>query len=335
MNNIELCLQDKISSSNNKLQPTIFRAILNLYNAGIITITAKMVKEECGLIDKTISWNNRLPAICSAMRSTIDCGGIITSQDRDFNEFKVEFLGNPKKKSTTKTKVSKKTVNEKTSIKANSLRDFKNISNKNLSTDQTIYLIACSKSKIKATQLKQKPFDYSNLCFAKELSDYRKNLVKIITDSQTVHLNSKKETIKNILNFNLTETANIVYSKGRFYNANAANSAKWTQKDKSKIYIISALFGIIKADDYIPLYNLAMTDQINDCKNYAQKFWQGKLDNLIENIINEGHTIYNLLGKNYMKCLDKKITNQIITPNIKYSRSDSSEKRGKWLKSNI
>ena len=93
MSNVLLCLNDKIENSNNKLQPTIFKAILNLFKKGFLQITARMVKEECIKIDTNIDWNNRLKAICNSMRNSIECGGRIVGEDRDFNDFTIAFDG--------------------------------------------------------------------------------------------------------------------------------------------------------------------------------------------------------------------------------------------------
>lgn len=133
----------------------------------------------------------------------------------------------------------------------------------------------------------------------------------------------------------MTAQAYKLYSKGRFYNNKASCSLNWSKKDQSKIYIISALFGIIRADNYIPLYDLAMTDEIDRNKNYAQGFWKGKLDDIIKNLCTDGKTVYNLLSENYKKCLDQKTQYLMTIPEIKYTGSDSSGKRGKWLEQDL
>ena len=83
------CMNDKIANSNNSLRPIILRAILNIFQNGNNEISANMVKIECGIINKTVLWNNKIPAICSGMRNVLDCGGIIIGEDRDFNGFKI------------------------------------------------------------------------------------------------------------------------------------------------------------------------------------------------------------------------------------------------------
>ena len=87
-------MQNKIVTSSNKLQPTIFKAILNLYKKGFLQITARMVKEECVKIDLNIEWNNRLKAICNSMGRIIECGFTIISENRPHNDFTISFDGN-------------------------------------------------------------------------------------------------------------------------------------------------------------------------------------------------------------------------------------------------
>ena len=114
MNNIENCLQNKIVTSSNKLQPTIFKAILNLYKKGFLQITARMVKEECIKIDLNIEWNNRLKAICNSMERIIECGFTIISENRPHNDFTISFDVNGNKLDiTTSKKAYAKSESEK------------------------------------------------------------------------------------------------------------------------------------------------------------------------------------------------------------------------------
>jgi len=78
-----------------------------------------------------------------------------------------------------------------------------------------------------------------------------------------------------------------------------------------------------------------MTDEIDGNKNSVQRFWKGKLDAIIENLINDGYIIYNLLSKDYNNSISKQALNLTVIPDVKYIRSDASEKRGKWLKENL
>lgn len=85
------CLNQKNANARGVLQPIILRAILNLYQRGHSKMTANEVKKECYLLDDTKNWDGRLPAICNAMRNTINCTGRIVGEDRDFLNFTIAF----------------------------------------------------------------------------------------------------------------------------------------------------------------------------------------------------------------------------------------------------
>jgi cytoplasmic iron level regulating protein YaaA (DUF328/UPF0246 family) len=217
--------------------------------------------------------------------------------------------------------------------------DVISTSNKNI-----LYLIPCSSSKISKEELENKPFNIDRLEFNNELGKFRKELIDKLKISQlnNTHKRAKQVTknkipqieIRNIINefnFNQTAQAHRLYSKGKLYHSNSSDSINWTQTGKEKIYIVSALFGIIRADNYIPLYDFAMKDELDKVKNFAQDFWNGKLDVIIKNLINNGYIIYNLLSNDYNSSVSKEVINLTVIPDVKYKASDASEKRGKWL----
>lgn len=232
-----------------------------------------------------------------------------------------------------------------TLINSNNNSNPSNIKDNNLTLNKDkIYLIPCSSSKISKKELENKEFKFENLAFNNELGKFRKELIgKLkISELNNTHIREKKVkknkiiiNIKNEFNFNKTAQAHKIYSEGKLYYKYSSYSIKWTSKEKEKIYIISALFGIIRADNYIPLYDLAMTDEIDRNKNYAQGFWKGKLDDIIKNLCKDGKTVYNLLSENYKKCLDQNTQYLMTIPEIKYTGSDSSGKRGKWLEQDL
>jgi cytoplasmic iron level regulating protein YaaA (DUF328/UPF0246 family) len=223
-------------------------------------------------------------------------------------------------------------IKKKSSLQENNLIKESYSPNANENSRNSIFLITCSSSKIKEKELKDKSFDFENLSFNKELKQYRKELIEIITNPKTVHLR-KQKIITNKINFSKTELAYLVYSEGKFYNEHAACSKDWSIEVTQKNYIVSALFGLIRADDYIPLYDLAMNDKINNCRNFAQKFWKGKLDNLIFQLHKNGGKIYNLLSIDYSNCFNEQSKGLLITPKIEFTKSDAPLKRGRWLKS--
>lgn len=86
-----ICMRTKIATVSGTLQPIILNVILNLYQAGNNQMTARLISENCNLVDDSVNWKGRLPAICNAMRNSIECGGIIVGEDRDFLEFTISF----------------------------------------------------------------------------------------------------------------------------------------------------------------------------------------------------------------------------------------------------
>jgi cytoplasmic iron level regulating protein YaaA (DUF328/UPF0246 family) len=205
------------------------------------------------------------------------------------------------------------------------------------SSKQKLYLIPCSSDK-NENQLVNKKFELERLEFNAEIGKYREELIRILANKKS-HIGNNKN-INNDFNFNQTAQAHKLYSKGKLYNINSSNSLNWTQKSKEKIYIISALFGIIRADDYIFMYDLAMTDEIDGDKNFAKKYWKGKLDLIIEKLSKNDTVIYNLLSKDYSDCIHQKLVNSLKTQEDlgiseidinKNDRNSCPGKRGKWL----
>ena len=246
-------------------------------------------------------------------------------------------------------KIASKSI--KLEAKVTLINTTSNLSNSkgNTSKKKELYLISCSLSKISKEDLEKKEFNLEKLSFHKELGKFSKDLFKIFELNKnhkgvkkvTKNKKTKIKSIKNELDLNKTVKAYKLYSKGKFYARSASDSLSWNLTNTKQIYIVSALFGIIRADDYIPFYNLAMTDEINGCKNFAQKHWKGKLDSIIENLINSNSHMYNLLSKNYKVCISEKIV-QLLKPQEHLSiseidinnrdRNNCLQKRGKFLK---
>ena len=345
------CINYKIATANGVLQPIILQSIKDIYLNGNHQMTARMVRNQCIIIDNNIQWNGKPAAICNAMRNAIECVGNIFGEDRDFLNFTITFDGNstnleikPTRKTTSKDKENRNKLEEK-KISEKKIEDLKE--KNSTSNNHSVFLIPCSSRKILKEELEDKPFDINKLEFNSELGIFRKELIQKLKIAEQNNTHKRKKTvtknkirkpetinITNEFDFHSTAQANFLYSKGNFYRRNSSDSVNWTKKEKEKIFIVSALFGIIRADNYIPLYDLAMNDEIDKIVNFAQRFWNGKLDVIIENLISNGYLIYNLLGKQYNNSISK--TKHITKiPYVKFSGSDADEKRGKWLKANL
>lgn len=203
------------------------------------------------------------------------------------------------------------------------------------SNKDKLYLIPCSSSKISKKELENKKFKFENLEFNNELGKFRKIIFDKLLNAKSHKRKKNKSSIdiSNSFDLEFTAQAHKLYSKGKYYHSTSSDSLNWTENDKEKIYIVSALFGIIKANNYIPLYNLAMGDEINNHKNFAKKFWKGKLDSIVEKLLKNGYFVYNLLSQDYSYCLNKKSLSLIIKPNEKFN--SRGEQQGKWLKKQL
>jgi cytoplasmic iron level regulating protein YaaA (DUF328/UPF0246 family) len=167
------------------------------------------------------------------------------------------------------------------------------------------------------------------------MTDSEKEILNLLKGGAEVVRKNKKGSYKVINNFNFDRTspANKLYNEGKFYKP--ANSFIWGPKENTKIYIVSALFGLVRADNYLPWYDLAITDSVSGIKNYAKEFWKNKLNTILNELVISNYTIINLMGKDYSSIIDKKYTqgpNLVLCSN---DRSNAPKLRGEWLKSQL
>lgn len=70
------------------LAPQIFKAILILYCNGYTSISANMIRNTCNELFPCTPWDQRIPAICNAMRDVREVGGRVT-EENDHIEFRI------------------------------------------------------------------------------------------------------------------------------------------------------------------------------------------------------------------------------------------------------
>ena len=191
------------------------------------------------------------------------------------------------------------------------------------------FLVPCSNKK--EPSLNQIPKGRRKLSFDDELGKYRKDLIKRL-ENCTRHVRKKEILDKQIINLEKGLSAHKLYSLGILFNE--AESNTWIEAKAEKVYIISALFGIIKSTDYIPTYDLAMNDILfkGDSETSPSKFWKGKLDSVIEKLIKDGFIIYDLLSDEYRVVLNE--SNRLEKLTNKWTDSYGYH-RGRWLKENL
>jgi cytoplasmic iron level regulating protein YaaA (DUF328/UPF0246 family) len=191
-------------------------------------------------------------------------------------------------------------------------------------------LLNCSGKKINTEDLTDLPFNLENLAFNYLIGEERKELLDIIQQKNIeLYSSDNKKKIENNLNFSRTEKAYLIYSKGKVFNA--ANSRNWSENETNKVYILSALFGIIKATDFIPIYDLALDYKLNNEPYFFKKYWKknGKIDMIINQLNNENVTLINLMSNNYNSIFNLNHIN-LVNPGIIWKgRGDN---QGKWLK---
>lgn len=72
------------------LAPIVFKSILVLYCNGYTSFTAAMIRTTCLELFPDIPWNQRIPAICNAMRHLAEVGGQFPDEN-DHSAFRVNM----------------------------------------------------------------------------------------------------------------------------------------------------------------------------------------------------------------------------------------------------
>lgn len=293
-------MNDKIANAHNLLRPIILRAILKIYQNGNNEISAQMVKTECAEIDNTIIWNNRIPAICNSMRNSLECGGRILGENRDFNGFTITFSANVEgnivlqtKNKTSESKEKSKTIkkeSESANQKIESLitsLDWEKIKDKN---KKKLLIIGCSHSKNGGGEVNIEQ-DY----FAQQ------NELIINRNLRFVHYNDLLQNDQgyfeeqfdyfNEQNNNHVFKPAIERYNGRFYSKILRQLyLEKNQNSNLHILIISGLYGVIEFRDSIIDYHLEIS---------KRPLWTMQSNTIIHNTI-----------ANYI--LENKIDNEMV-----------------------
>ena len=251
MNEIEICLQNKIDIANGVLQPSILQAILNLYHRGYSQLTTRMLQNECFEINQNVPWNKRIPAICNAMRNTIECGSIIVGENKNNIGFTIAFIrdNNPIVIKTQK-KVEKKVEKSKATSEANQSNQDLNINQEKISLSKNFKIVMmCAGAKQPNSGL---IFNEQNIKFRavssrnnnEYLPDDLINGIENIRWRDYVINNQNPETIP----FRAYE----LYRRNEYtclYNNFEHN-----------LYILSAGWGLVRADYRLPNYDITFSN---------------------------------------------------------------------------
>ncbi|MBN1968342.1 MAG: peroxide stress protein YaaA [Candidatus Delongbacteria bacterium] len=102
-----------------------------------------------------------------------------------------------------------------------------------------------------------------------------------------------------------------------------------------RVFILSALYGILRASDCILPYRLDLNDKLKIDGKSLLSFWKTKIRNYIINELSDAETILNLTSSEYGIMLPKEIVNRIVTPkflilkNGKYSLISTFSKQAR------
>jgi cytoplasmic iron level regulating protein YaaA (DUF328/UPF0246 family) len=342
MNKIELCLKNKITSSNNKLQPTIFKAILNLYKKDFVQINARMVKEECIKIDQNNDWPQRLRAICNSMGRTIDCGFRIISENKPHMDFTIAFDGNGinldtsiltktlktelKKNEKPSSSAKRLKKNKKTKPSINKTEEFSKIIEKyNLDKLKNenrpkLLIIPCSKSK--------SPGGINTFSSIFNLNPNRTNSITLYNNERIINPNYFNNEIRvgvNVVDvnyFNIAFNNNICKKAIDRYDGNKSIFYRnyelknlYLQKinnNKLHVLIVSGLYGLLRFDDLIPDYHLEMNKNPIWTNPYDFSIRDAVKDYILVNNIPNENVFYSLADNEYRQALKPDLNWKLI-----------------------
>jgi cytoplasmic iron level regulating protein YaaA (DUF328/UPF0246 family) len=331
------CLNSKIANANGVLQPIILQAIKDIYLNGNHQMTARMVRNQCILIENNKPWDGRLPAICNTMRNSIECGGVIIGEDGDFLGFTISFDGNGNnleikkpKKTNPKVESKKKELayntieivkkSKKTKPSINKTEEFSKIIEKynldKLKNDNRpkLLIIPCSKSK--------SPGGNNNFNSIFNLYPDSNNSINHYNNERIINSNYFSKEIRigvNVVdvnyfniafNNNLCKRAIDRYDGGEsaFYSMYGLKNLYLEKINNNKLHllIISGLYGLLKFDDLIPDYHFEMK------KN---PIWKHPLNFSILNTVKEYIKVNDIPNENVFYSLADNEYRDALKPN--------------------
>jgi cytoplasmic iron level regulating protein YaaA (DUF328/UPF0246 family) len=169
------------------------------------------------------------------------------------------------------------------------------------------YFISCSGEKKCVSRENTKVSNLESLIGFPDLYEARLELIELLNLQ---------------LNWNQTLPAYKLYNGKVFKKVTLEN---WTKKD-TRVIIVSALFGLINHDEYIPDYNLIMTDKIPGTNKMISTFWKDK--NIAHHVSKENDI--DLLFSKYRKAFNRRGELIANEPNILW-RDNYGSHKGEWL----
>lgn len=344
------CIKNLIVQATGPLLPTVLTAVLNLHKNGQFKISALEVRDECAIMKPTISWRDRIPAICNGMRKLTDCNWRIVSEDRDYNEFTIELSKNideknkyTKSKSTIspqnkRVKPSKKNNNMTQQTPSTVQLNWDNINDK---SKNKLLIIGCAGTKMPGGGKNNKNYfsDHESIIEDrnKVLEQYRKLL-----DNPTPqdYFNKSRRGIgavdntyfMNQINNKLFLPAVDRYSRVFYSNELKALYKQKNKESKLHILIVSGLYGILEFRDSIIDYQLEINKfniwKHQDNKSINEAVVRYMADNNIENDL----VFYSLSPTNYKSALKPHEAWHDLWQMVPNGRNANTSKSADYLK---
>lgn len=173
------------------------------------------------------------------------------------------------------------------------------------------YLITCAGSK---RQPIYNPSSLQELSYDQELFTARKKLIELNPLIQ--------------LDWNYTLPAWQLYSGNRSKIYPKITETNWTKKCV-EINILSALFGWVKHTDFLPIYDLRMSDRTQLTNQMINKYWHNQ--NLLNQFINPNDI--DLLSGDYRKAVHGNANPVATIPNTYFN--DYGVQKGIWLNNQL
>jgi hypothetical protein len=272
--NIE-CLNSKIENATGTLQPTIMKAIKLLYQEWNSIITARMISSKCFEINNNVNWSARLPAICNAMRNTLECGGLINGEDRDYMGLTISYSKTQsvsKNESSTKVSIKSisaiKTIPHKTitpPTKQENIYDIERLKNDKI---PKLLIIGCSDSKVEGGRR----ISDNNVNFNQRLNllriERRKFYNQLFENNPEHFLKNGSNLIKRYRNAINNENDKLMQAylryAGKYFTRELQEKyLSINQKNNFHILIISGLYGVLGFRDKIIDYHLKIDAKDN------------------------------------------------------------------------
>lgn len=348
------CIKNLIVQATGPLLPTVLTAVLNLHKNGQFKISALEVRDECAIMKPTISWRDRIPAICNGMRKLTDCNWRIVSEDRDYNEFTIELSKNINKinKSTkSKSTLSPQNKRVKPSKKNNNMTqqtpstDQLNWDNINDKSKNKLLIIGCAGTKMPGGGKNNKNYFSDHESIIEDRNKVLQQYQALLDAPKPKKYFDKKRSVQGPVNNNyfidqinstLFLPAIERYSGGRFYSRELKELYKQKNNDCNlHILIVSGLYGILEFTDSIIDYQLEIDKFIIWSEESNRSINEAVVKYMDDKKIDKDLVFYSLSPTSYEKALKPKTEWHKLWKTTPGGRNSNSVESANYLKNDF